>query len=147
MANKYLELKKRFEEEFSAFPMKFAFSEEQFVRGMTELGLDPEKDKDKVCTGFGGGFFRKTDKDALIALLEGHDKELTEAIEADKTGDGFAYDMFYYELANHEYSYTMDLSQTLDALGMTFEAVQEKPILLQALTKAAKQVLADSSDW
>lgn len=147
MANQYLELKKKFEDEFSAFPIQFAFSKEQFAEGMKKLGLDPEKDTDKVCTGFGGGFFKKTDTDALIAMLDSHDKQLKAAIAEDSTGEGFIYDMFYYELANHEYGYTRDLTQTLDALGMTLDSVNANPAMVVALQKAVKQIIVDSDNW
>ena len=45
--NRYEELKNRFQQEINAFPMKWAFSKEQFDRSMQELGLDPA-DTDKI---------------------------------------------------------------------------------------------------
>ena len=47
--NKYDEIKEKHQKIVNEFPMKFAFSDEQFNRGMKELGLDP-KDIDKVVS-------------------------------------------------------------------------------------------------
>ena len=35
--------------------------------------------------------------------------------------------MFAYELANHEFGLTYDLSETLDALGMTLSGIKKEP--------------------
>lgn len=48
-------------------------------------------------------------------------EEREAAIAEDKTGDGFIYQMFLCELSNHEYNYTEDVEETLDALGYTWE--------------------------
>lgn len=71
-------------------------------------------------------------------MFESHHQEIADAIAADLTGDGFIYDMFDYELANHEYAYTQDLSDTLDALNLTVEKVNADSRFLHALQKAAK---------
>ena len=105
--NQYQVLKTRQQQEFNKFPIKFAFNDEQFEQVLKEFGLS-EKDIDKVI-GIGvGGFIRETDFDAYLALGNKFAKEMEEAIENDKTGRGFVKDMFAYELANHEYGYTMD---------------------------------------
>ena len=58
--NRYAELKRRQQAEFSAFPMQFAFSDRQFAEGMAALGLEPT-DTDKVYKAPGGGFYRRED--------------------------------------------------------------------------------------
>ena len=90
----YKALKERQQQEINAFPFIWAFNESQLADGMRRLGLDPEKDKDKLCSIGGGGIIRKTDADAMRAMFDRHRRELQEAIAADKTGDGFIYDMF-----------------------------------------------------
>lgn len=47
MKETYLELRQRQQHEFNMLPLKFAYSDEQFKKGMKELGLDPT-DTDKV---------------------------------------------------------------------------------------------------
>ena len=136
----YKELKERQQQEINAFPFIWAFNESQLADGMRRLGLDPEKDKDKLCNIGGGGIIRKADADAMRAMFDRHRRELQEAIAADKTGDGFIYDMFYTELANHEYSYTMDLGEGIAACGLTVEQINADPALIHGLKKAADEL-------
>lgn len=133
----YKELKDRQQEEINAFPFIWAFNEKQLADGMRKLGLNPDTDKDKLCSIGGGGIIRKTDAEAMRAMFERHRRELQEAIAADKTGEGFIYDMFSTELANHEYSYTGDVTDAVNACGLTVEQLNANPALIKGLKKAA----------
>ena len=133
----YKELKDRQQAEINAFPFIWAFNEKQLADGMRKLGLNPDTDKDKLCSIGGGGIIRKTDAEAMRAMFDRHRRELLDAIEADSTGEGFIYDMFYTELANHEYSYTMDLAEGIAACGLTVEQLNANPALIIGLKKAA----------
>lgn len=136
--NEYAALKQRQQEEINAFPMMFAFSNKQFSEGMAKLGLNVD-DTDKIYRlGNTGGYIRKTDSEALHQLMAKHDKELNDAIAADKTGEGFIFQMFNYELANHEYNYTGDLEDTLDALDYTPDQINADKRLRHGLTKAVE---------
>lgn len=139
MTNAYLILKRKQQEEVNNFPMVFAFSDKQFEEGMEKLGLTAT-DTSEVYSIGGGGIIRKTDSKTFGDMLEMQKKEMDEAIEADTTGDGFIFDMFSYELANHEYSYTWDIEPTLDALGLTIDEVNASDKLLNGLKKAKKSV-------
>ena len=136
----YKELKDRQQEEINAFPFIWAFNERQLADGMRKLGLNPDTDKDKLCSIGGGGIIRKTDAEAMRAMFDRHRRELLDAIEADSTGEGFIYDMFYTELANHEYSYTMDLGEGIAACGLTVEQINADPALIHGLKKAADEL-------
>mgnify|MGYP003310686800 CR=1 FL=1 len=136
--NRYAELKDRQQKEVDAFPMMFAFSRKQFDEGMKRLGLEPT-DTDKIYSLGNGGFIRKTDSDALSEMLNRLSEEMEKAIAEDTTGEGFIYDMFCYELSNHEYSYTHDVSDTLDCLGLTMEKVNADERLLHGLKKAMRR--------
>ena len=59
-----------------------------------------------------------------------------EAIENDKTGEGFIFDMFSCELANHEYTYTGDIKPALTALGLTIKMVNKDKRFVTGLKKA-----------
>lgn len=142
MTNQYLILKQKYQEEVNSFPMVFAFSNEQFDEGMSKLGLTAA-DTDKVCSIGGGGFIRKEDSNSLSEMFNRHKKEMQAAIDNDPTGDGFILDMFDYELANHEYSYTWEIEPTLDALGLTVDDVNADSRLLHGLNKARKQQSQD----
>lgn len=133
----YRELKQRQQEEINAFPFIWAFNEKQFAEGMRRLGLDPTADREQIVHYAGGGYIRKSDKEALEDLFKKHRHELQEAIEADKTGDGFIFDMFSTELANHEYSYTGDVTDAVNACGLTVEQLNANPALIKGLKKAA----------
>lgn len=137
--NRYADLKRRQQEEFSAFPMQFAFNDRQFAEAMAELGLGPT-DTDKVYRAPGGGIYRCEDGPRLKEMMDRFDRELQEAIAADQTGDGFIYEMFLYELDNHEYGYTMDTEDTLDALGYTADEVLGDPRLKRGIEKAVTEI-------
>lgn len=138
--SQYLELKERHQAELNAFPMFFAFSEKQFAEGMAKLGLS-ENDTGKIYRlGTTGGFIRKSDSKDLSSLMKRHNKEMQDAIDADTTGKGFIFDMFLYELENHEYCITHDITDTLNALGVTKKQIENNPALkvgfLAAIEKA-----------
>ena len=137
--NQYESLKQRQQAEFDAFPIQFAFSDQQFAEGMAALGLTPA-DTDKIYSAPGGGFYRKEDSPRLKEMMDRFDRELQEAIAADETGEGFIYEMFLYELDNHEYSYTGDMSDALDALGYTADEVLGDPRLKRGIEKAATEI-------
>ena len=138
--NAYQQMNDRQQKEFDAFPIGAAFSNQQFQQMMEKWGLTVN-DTDKICSIGGGCYIRKTDKEALRDLINRLNNEKENAIAADLTGDGFIFDMFVYELANHEYCITYDLEDTLDALGLTPEEVNAEKRLSYALNKAIKHYL------
>jgi len=135
MSSKYLALKTAQRAEFEAFPIQFAFNAEQFKEALSKLGATLE-DTDKVCRLPGGGFIRKTDSAAFFAMIEKHHAEHWAEIAADTDGTGYIYEMFAYELANHEYNYTRDPEPTLDALGLTIAEVEANPVMSTAFKRA-----------
>ena len=138
--NRYADLKQHQQQEFGTFPMQYAFSNQQFAEGMAALGLKPA-DTDKIYKVPGGGFYRREDGSRLKTMIDRFDQELHEAVAGDKAGDGFIYEMFLYELENYEYGCTMDLSETLDALGYTPEDIQADPRLSHGLERARLEIL------
>lgn len=138
--NKYTQLKEKQTQEMNSFPMAFAFSNEQFKEGMETLGLT-ENDTAKVASIGLGGFIRKSDVNAFSAMNRKQRKEKEEAINQDTTGEGYIKDMFRYELSNHEYGYTYELNDTLDALGLTIEEINQSAALLNGLQLAKTEYL------
>ena len=145
--NKYKQMKDRHSKEIHAFPMFFAFNDQQFAEGMKKLGLAPTDTKKIYRFGSTGGFYRKTDSEELKSMLLRHSLEMDEAIAEDTTGEGFIYDMFLYELANHEYCITMDYEDTFCSLGLTAEEIYGKTALVAGLEKATKKYLEGCEDW
>lgn len=138
--NRYAELREKHQKEFDKFPMKFAFSDKQFKEAMESLGLT-ENDTDKIIGIGAGGFIRKSDLKAYTEMCQRTEKEMQEAIDNDKTGEGFIKEMFKYELANHEYCITYELDDTLDALGLTVEEINNNQALKHGLELARKEYL------
>lgn len=136
--NKYEELINRQQSEYNKFPIKFAFSDEQFKKSMNDLGLN-ENDTDKIVATGGGGFIKKEDKEVYSEMVNRFNKEFEESISEDTTGRGFIKDMFSYELANHEYCYTHDLTDTLDALGLDIDKINSNDSLKKGLRLALNQ--------
>jgi len=120
----YKEMKQRHEKEYNEFVkdnMFFAFSNEQFDKGL-----------EKICDVGYGGYLLKDKVQERRDMFKRWDKEQEEL-----TKDyNFAKDMFLYELQNHEYCITYDLTDTLDALGYTIEEINSNEILFKALKDA-----------
>lgn len=129
--NKYTELKSKHQEEIDAFPFEFAFNQSQFEEMMIKWGLTPN-DTDKIYSIGGGGYVRKSDAEAMHELFDRHEAERKAAMQDDE----YLYQMFNYELANHEYSYTYDLTDTLEALGLTMDEINADPRMADALKRA-----------
>ena len=142
MKNEYIELVKRQQEEINALPLGFAYGDEQFKQMMGEWGLTVN-DTDKIVRVAGGAFVQKKDLDLYHEVVNRHHEELEAAIVADKTGDGFIYQMFLTELQNHEYSYTGDSEETLDALGYTIDDIYGNIRLLHGFKKATMHIAAE----
>ena len=140
MSNQYAEMKERQQRVVNDFNgWFFAFSNEQFDEGMKKIGLNPEE-TDKICRIGGGGYILKDRLKAMEFMFDSIHKELEAAIEADTDGTGFIYDMFRYELANHEYGITGELDETLDALGLTEEDINASTALTNGLGLAIENV-------
>ena len=137
--NKYEVLRKRQKEEFNKFPIGFAFDDKQFKETMEKLGLK-ESDTDKIVSIGAGGFIRKSDVKAFNEMNKRHRQEEKEAIESDTTGTEFIKDMFLYELINHEYGYTGEIDDTLEALSLTIDDINNNPKLFKGL-ELAKQII------
>ena len=142
--NKYSVLKEKHQKEINNFPLMFAFSKKQFAEGMEKLGLT-ESDTDKIISIGGGGYMKKSDEKAFDDMIAKHEAERKEAINNDLDSTGFILDMFHYELNNHEYGYTGDISDTLDCLGYTREEIKADPKLLKGLNLAIKK--CNEQEW
>ena len=132
--NKYIELKEQHQKEINEFPMMFAFSNEQFEEGMKKLGV--RSSAELVSIGY-GGFVRKTDAETYLKMLIRIGEEEKEAMQDPE----YCYEMFRYELSNHEYCITYDLTDTLEALNLTVEEVSANPMLRDALKRAERDYL------
>ena len=115
------------------FPLFFACGKQQFEEKVKQLGIAPGE---KIVSLSACSYLRKSDEANYLQLCKRHKQERQDAVAADKTGSGYIYQMFRYELSNHEYGYTGDLSDTLRFLGLTESDVSENKALARGLKKA-----------
>lgn len=134
---KYRELMDRQQKEFEAFPAFYAFNKEQFAEGKQKLGVVEDSE---LYHGYAGMFYRKKDAPALHEMMRRFDEEKQEAFKDDK----FFYDAVYSELANHEYCITYEDEETLDALGITMEALEADQRMGKIYCKARQAYLAET---
>ena len=136
--NAYEEMKKRHQAAVDDLPIYWAFTQDSFVQILNKLELT-EDDTDQLCK-IGGGFCLKTDAERIVKTLRRNREELEAAVAADTTGDGFIEEMFLYELRNHEYTYTLDTEETVNACGFTEAEVEADPRLKHGLEAACKKL-------
>ena len=138
--NQYQEMRDKQQQAINAFAhenMFFAFSNDQFNDGLTRHNVTIN---DIVSIG-AGGYLLKSKRAEFAALNKTCRDEINAAIAGDPTGDGFIYDMFYYELNNHEYIITGDVDDTLDALNITAADLDANPALRHGLKKACDAII------
>ena len=141
--NLYQKIRKKHQDEINAFPIHFAFGNEQFDEIIKKLGLSENKGSEnyygkRLMRVGAGGFVLKEDAPKLAEMLRAHSQQMDDLIAADNTGDGFIFDMFYYELCNHEYGYVGEeaIEDTLTALGLKEEQIEADPRLKNGFDKA-----------
>lgn len=140
----YKQMSARHQREINELPIGFAFSNKQFEEMMAKWGLT-STDTDKIYKlGSTGGFYQKKDSKLIKSTLQRHSAEMQQAIESDKTGEGFIYQMFVYELFNHEYGYTGDAEDAVNRCGYELEEVYLNSTMKHALEKACKYVMANT---
>jgi len=133
----YHSLKERQQEEINSFPLIFAFNDKQLQEGCARLGVvEPEKELYSIGAG---GYVRRVDSDKFYLMFKRLDEELQEALK----DPAFLLDALTYELANHEYIFTMDPEPALNALGLSRGDVKESDQLREILNKAIKAIEAE----
>lgn len=133
----YIRLKNRHHKEISKLPIKWAFDNKQFNQILEHWNLT-KNNFNKLIRIPGGGFMLKKEEHLLDETLKRHKDEINNAIKNDNTGENFIFDMFNYELANHEYCVTGDCEPALYALDLSLEDIDNNKSLQIGLRKAIK---------
>lgn len=138
---RYEELKAKHQQEVNNLPIYFAFGQKQINEIIEKLGFkDEEELKKNVFTIGAGSIILNKDKDKVLNTFLEHDKAMLKAFE----NDDFLLSAFEYELANHEYIITYDITDTLGALGIKLTEFQEnkrfQEIMQQAITNYKKDM-------
>lgn len=137
----YKEMNDRHQNEVNVLPLAFAFSEKQYRDKLAEWQITPEEAKAGAIIGIGnGGFIKASDRELVVSTFERIAEERQAAIEADQDGTGFIYQMFRTELNNREFSYTQDTDETLTALGITDDDLNNNPALKAGLIAAIDKI-------
>ena len=85
----------------------------------------------------------RTDAEQIRNAFIDIDETQTRLIKEDTSGDGFIYQMFSYELANHEYIITQDITETLDAVGISADDLETNPALTHGLKRAIDEIIKE----
>lgn len=135
MKNSYSMFKRKHEAFLNSYEFIFyAFSKEQFTEGMKKLGLN-NSELDKINSIGSGGYILKSKSDEFLNMFNSFSEELEENMKNYE----FLVDAFKYELANHEFGYTYDYTDTLNVFGLDYETLTKEQH--RALIQARKEIL------
>jgi len=98
------------------------------------LNVENKEDFKFISSLGAGGYILKTRRDDFVAMFKKHKEEK----QALKKQEKSLLEALVYELKNHEYCITYDVTDTLEALGYSKEDIE--PSLLK---KACKLALED----
>ena len=136
----YKKYKENKQNAFNKLPIYWAFGMEQFKELLQKLNLqDTPKDLKKLVNIGCGGLMLKSD----LHLLENYTKNFSKEKLLFWLNHNFrfAYGALRYEMNNHEYYYTGDITDTLDSLNLTFEDIQKNAYLKMAYLRARKDYM------
>lgn len=131
----YQEFTKKYKKLLNDFEgIFFAFSDKQFFESAKKLGINANKKEElkKIVSIGTGGYILKTKVKDFNEMFKKKDTEFKKLMK----NESFAYDTFLYELRNHEYCITCDITDTLNSLGYAMEEIKKDKILSTSLIKA-----------
>ena len=141
--DKYRNLKERWQKIYNEFPMGFAFSADQLEEEKERLNI--KSNNEILGIGIGGGFIKRSDKEAFDKMVKQvHDEEVKA-----RDDDEFLYQMFVYEMGNCEYQLSGDTEYVLEVgCNMKLSDLKDKRIL-EIWLKAKRDFLemCIANDW
>ena len=137
----YLDLQDKHREELNAFPIAYAFNDEQLKEALEKLGAT----KEECVTVFGhGDIVKKTDAKRFIAMLKRHTDEVKEKL---KTDPEFALAAFLYEMDNHEYAINWSGDEdVLSCFAISWDDIEEWGLQLVWAT-ARRKHMEHAEEW
>ena len=133
------------EKDFHDFISKnvfFAFSDEQFKRGLEKFGIQENEISDKLCNYVGGGYMLKS-------AVKEHNKIVRKLQKAErKYLNNFKnlYSALLYEMYNHECGYTWNFTECLAPLGFTRKDLRKNRKLAKAFEQAKATIILRECD-
>ena len=119
LLDKYLNIRKKHDQELDDFPIKYAFSDEQLKDVLKELDADIDE-----CTSVAGigDVIRKKDVPDYINMIK---RQKDEIDELTKDHD-LMYEAFLYEMDNYEYAINWEGdAEVLGCFGMNEKILRE----------------------
>lgn len=115
----YFEMAKRHQQELEAFPMAFAFSNQQLDEALKKLGATEEE----CCSYYNiGDIMKKSDVPLFKSMMNRQYEELQNAMKDEQ----FAEEAFRYEMDNHEYAINWSGDDdVLSELGLNRQSLRE----------------------
>lgn len=149
----YKELREKHQAEVNKLPLYWAFSNDQWVKLLAELGLTEEQAQNELCNLL-GGIARKSDVKYIVDTLARHRKEMSEAMKDLE----FFKSAAVYEMCNHEYAINWQADyDVINALGFDVEYSDGNELANCGMTEEQKDVyrqarkeyykLANENDW
>ena len=137
----YLDLQEKHREELNAFPIAYAFNDEQLKEALEKLGAT----KEECVTVFGhGDIVKKTDAKQFLAMLKRHTDEVKEKL---KTDSDFALAAFLYEMDNHEYAINWSGDEdVLSCFAISWDDIEEWGLQLVWAT-ARRKHMEHAEEW
>lgn len=126
------------QKEVNEFPFVFAFSDDQFRKGIKEkwnLDIDNKDHLKQIYSIGAGGFILKSDSKAMHEMFNRHSAERKQFTQNFK----HLVEVIKYEMANHEYGYTGDPTDALNALS----EYTDNPRFAEAWKKAQKEYMKE----
>lgn len=134
MKQLYQEFKEKVQKETNNLPIYWAFGKEQTDKLMEKLNIKNDEEQKEKCFGIFGGLAFKKDKEMILNTFKRHNEELKENLKDDE----FLKSAFRYEMSNHEYIITYDITDTLNALNITLDEYHNSE-RMKKLFKEAKE--------
>lgn len=115
----------------------FAFSTDDLYKWLEKLWIDKDKDNlsEKLLKTWAGWYILKEKYNEYTSMQENYPNQLKEFLENEEN----LLEAFYYELWNHEYVITYDITDTLNALWLKYDEMSENQKVI--LEKAKKEYL------
>ncbi len=135
----YEDLKKVHSDDISAFPILWLFgkhSEEDLKEKLSTIGATSLQD---CCSVYGGGIIHTAKKQEFLNMLQQHAEERTMFMNASTQ---HLVSVIRREMANHEYAYTRDYTDTLAALGKTTKDLENDATFRKAWYIAEKECIS-----
>ena len=129
----YGEMKDAHQKDVNEFPMIFLFGRKSDDELKKELSKISATSLEECVSLYGAGdVMNKADVPKWSELCKFHDAEIKNFEKKESN----LVERILYEMNNHEYGYTMDPEDTLNALGKTFEDLENDQLFNRAWAKA-----------